>query len=273
MPSPFPGMDPYLEGALWPDVHQQMATDISRHLNQHIRPQYVARLAVKTIRDTVPPEEVGVFYPDVEIIRRQLREAPVALASGPVAVAEPAPITPAVTVPLLEMTMRMVTVEVYTVEQQELVTCIEVLSPANKRGDGLDQYLRKRRRLHRAGVHLLEIDLTRRGRRPMFVQNTPEPDQFQRAPYLVSLWRAGVPALEVWPVQLTEKLPTVAVPLRDPDPDVPLDLGSILAAIYDLAAYDLSIDYSQPPPPPPFDEESVLWMHELLAPYRQPSTP
>jgi hypothetical protein len=74
-------------------------------------------------------------------------------------------------------------------------------------------------------------------------------------------------------VQLTEKLPTVAVPLRDPDPDVPLDLGSILAAIYDLAAYDLSIDYSQPPPPPPFDEESVLWMHELLAPYRQPSTP
>ncbi|RIK40354.1 MAG: hypothetical protein DCC55_15270 [Chloroflexi bacterium] len=268
MPSPFPGTDPYLEGPLWPDAHQQMATDISRRLNQQIRPQYVARLAVQTVRDTIPPEEIGVFYPGVEIIRRQLREAPAAL-SGPMAVAEPATITPAITVPLVEVTMRMVTVELYTVEKQELVTCIEILSPANKRGEGLSQYLHKRRRLHRAGVHLLEIDLTRRGRRPMFVANEPEPEQFRQVPYLVSLWRAGVPALEVWPVRLTEKLPTVAVPLRAPDFDVPLDLGTILASIYDLAAYDLSIDYSQPPPPPPFDEETTAWMQELLTPYRQ----
>jgi hypothetical protein len=30
MPSPFPGMDPYLESYLWPDVHQRLATKISK---------------------------------------------------------------------------------------------------------------------------------------------------------------------------------------------------------------------------------------------------
>ncbi len=28
MPSPFPGMDPYLEGYLWLDVHQSLASQI-----------------------------------------------------------------------------------------------------------------------------------------------------------------------------------------------------------------------------------------------------
>ena len=168
--------------------------------------------------------------------------------------------------------MRMVTVEIYTVEDKELVTCIEVLSPANKRGEGLEHYLHKRQRLHRAGVHLVEIDFTRRGRRPLVVAGGFASEQIQAAPYLISLWRAHAAQLELWPVQLAEKLPVVAVPLRKPDADVPLDLGAILAAIYDLAAYDLSIDYGEEPPPPPFDENTIRWMQDLLAPYRQPAT-
>lgn len=270
MPSPFPGMDPYLEGALWPDVHQQMATEISRRLNPRIRPHYVARLAVRTVREAVPPEEVSIFYPDVEIIRRRLRETPVTLA-GPAA-AQVATITPPITVPLVEAAMRMVTVEIYTVAAKELVTCIEVLSPANKRGEGLEHYLHKRRRLHRAGVHLLEIDLTRRGRRPLVVAGGFDPDPYHTLPYLISLWRAQAAELELWPVQLADKLPVVAVPLRKPDADVPLDLSAILAAIYDLAGYDLSIDYSQEPPPPPFDDETTSWLRDLLVDYRQPVT-
>lgn len=31
------------------------------------------------------------------------------------------------------------------------------------------------------------------------------------------------------------------------------------------AAYDLSIDYSQPPPPPPMSETDLLWMQTLLS--------
>lgn len=44
MPSPFPGMDPYLEGYVWPDVHHSLASQIRDQLNPHLRPRYVARI-------------------------------------------------------------------------------------------------------------------------------------------------------------------------------------------------------------------------------------
>lgn len=44
MPSPFPGMDPYLEErAVWPDVHTSLMTYIREALQPQIRPKYVAR--------------------------------------------------------------------------------------------------------------------------------------------------------------------------------------------------------------------------------------
>ena len=49
----------------------------------------------------------------------------------------------------------------------QLVTAIEILSPFNKRaGEGIDDYRRKRTCLLRSSVHLIEIDLLRRGERP-----------------------------------------------------------------------------------------------------------
>jgi|GEM_PF-293067 len=69
MPSPFPGMDPYLEGYLWPDVHHRLATQISRQLAPQIQPNYVARLEISVIEDTTFTAEVGVMYPDVEVLK------------------------------------------------------------------------------------------------------------------------------------------------------------------------------------------------------------
>jgi hypothetical protein len=60
------------------------------------------------------------------------------------------------------------------------------------------------------------------------------------------------------------KLPTVAVPLRDPDPDVPLELDLALATIYEEALYELSIDYTQPPPPPPLSADDMAWLEERI---------
>jgi hypothetical protein len=37
-----------------------------------------------------------------------------------------------------------------------------------------------------------------------------------------------------------------------------------MADIYDEAAYDLSLDYSQPPPPPALSEADGQWMRTLL---------
>ena len=47
---------------------------------------------------------------------------------------------------------------------QEVVTIVEVLSPANKRaGRGRDAYLQKRERVLGSSTHLVEIDLLRTG--------------------------------------------------------------------------------------------------------------
>ena len=45
MPSPFPGMDPYIETLeLWSDFHNNLASEMQARLNQLIQPRYVARL-------------------------------------------------------------------------------------------------------------------------------------------------------------------------------------------------------------------------------------
>ena len=44
---------------------------------------------------------------------------------------------------------------------------------------------------------------------------------------------------------------------------MPLELGKVLNAAYDHAAYDLSLDYSAEPEPP-FAKKDKTWAHQLL---------
>jgi hypothetical protein len=113
--------------------------------------------------------------------------------------------------------------------------------------------------LYEAGVHLLEIDLLRRGQRPFTHPRIPP------CHYLITLTRRFATMADVWPLQLPDRLPLLPVPLRDPDPDVVLDLGAVLPAVYEEAAYELSIDYTQPPPPPELEPNITTWLRELLA--------
>jgi hypothetical protein len=263
MPSPFPGMDPYLEGYLWPDVHNALASKIRQQLTPKLRPHYAARLEVYVVEDTLPESEIGILYPDVEVMRVRHRGEAVTNAvpttspasSGSVSVT-PAPLT----LPIFQpVPLRLVNVEIRDTAQNVLVTCIEVLSPVNKREPGLSVYRQKRQRLYQAGVHLIELDLLRRGTRPLAHPRLP------KVSYAIALTRANSGVMEVWPLGLQDGLPIIPVPLRSPDPDVLLELPQVMADIYDEAAYDLSIDYSQPPPPPAVSEADALWMQALLS--------
>ncbi|NLY01064.1 MAG: DUF4058 family protein [Rhodopirellula sp.] len=118
--------------------------------------------------------------------------------------------------------------------------------------------LRKRRELLRSGAHVIEIDLLRGGHRPPLERPVPS------APYYVTLSRVSRrPYVDVWPVQLQERLPTIPVPLLEPDPDAPLDLAAVVAAVYERGAYARLIDYRQSPPPPLSDAEAA-WLDEHL---------
>ena len=44
MPSPFPGMDPYLEGSLWPDVHGSLIYTIRAGLSAKLPKGYFANI-------------------------------------------------------------------------------------------------------------------------------------------------------------------------------------------------------------------------------------
>ena len=70
--------------------------------------------------------------------------------------------------------------------------------------------------------------------------------------------------MEVWPIQLPDPLPVLPIPLLEPDPDVPLDLGAAVASVYERAAYAAQIDYRQPPPPPPLSPDETEWVNDLL---------
>ncbi|MEM9002011.1 MAG: DUF4058 family protein [Cyanobacteria bacterium P01_F01_bin.86] len=255
MPSPFPGMDPYLEGYLWPDVHNALAAKIRQLLAPQLQPRYVARLELYVVEDEFPENEVGIIYPDVEVIeRKQAQQATELQTSGNLAIT-PAPLT----IPFISsVPVRIPTVEIRDTRENLLVTCIEILSPVNKRNPGLARYRQKRQRLHQAGVHVLEIDLLRRGQRP-FTHST-----LTTIAYAIALTRAEKSVVEIWPLKLPDPLPVIPIPLKSPDPDVPLDLSTALTAIYDEAFYRLSIDYTQNPPPPDLSETDRTWLTTLL---------
>jgi hypothetical protein len=126
--------------------------------------------------------------------------------------------------------------------------------------DAYLDYQRKRRDLLRSSAHLLELDLLRGGIRPPLQQSVPE------APYYVMLSKAtDRPHVKVWPIALNAHLPVIPVPLLEPDPDVLIDLGMIVASVYERGGYDMRIDYGQPVPPPALDEQSAAWVKRLLA--------
>ncbi|MCU0569203.1 MAG: DUF4058 family protein [Oculatellaceae cyanobacterium Prado106] len=247
-------MDPYLEGYLWVDVHNALASKIRQLLVPKLRPRYTARLEIYLVEDPAPEAEVGILYPDVEIMQAQ-RERSTRLGES-VMVTTPATLT----VPLLNpVEIRIPVIEIRDTANSVLVTFIEILSPVNKREPGLSSYRQKQQRLRQAQVHLVEIDLLRRGTRPF------DHPRLQDA-YRVSLTRAEASTVDIWAISLWERLPILPIPLRSPDLDTSLDLQQALTEIYDEAGYDLSIDYTQSPPPPMLAAIDQQRLSEFLNP-------
>jgi hypothetical protein len=243
-------MDPYLEGYIWPDVHNELASAIRQLLAPRLAPKYVARIDPYTVEDVTPESEVGITYPDVAVLRRKNTfQEPTATYKSTGSIYPPDVEIPS-NVPI---PVRIPVIEIRDVAKNRLITAIEILSPVNKKKPGLDAYREKRMDLHRAGVHLVEIDLLRRGTRPFIHPMMPQKH------YIVTLMRAGSRKTEVWAFNVQDVLPILPIPLVAPDPDVPLDLKQALDMIYERGLYELSIDYGKEPPPPEFGEEE-RWM-------------
>ena len=70
--------------------------------------------------------------------------------------------------------------------------------------------------------------------------------------------------MELWPLKFRESIPVVPVPILAPDPDVALDLGSIIHDLYDRADYDIRIDYRVGPLPPKLSKVDTAWAQQRV---------
>jgi hypothetical protein len=145
-----------------------------------------------------------------------------------------------------------------------LITAIEVLSPTNKRRyERRNAYRQKRRTYQEAGVNVVEIDLIRDGDYLVLAPEELIPPS-QRAPYIISVWRATQPGVKfAYPCPLAKPLPRIAVPLRPQDTDAVLDLQELIDLCYVRGHYDARIDY-QAEPEPPLASADALWADQLL---------
>ena len=260
MPSPFPGMDPYLEGDMWRQFHETLAGGIRAQLMPLLAPKYVALLAKCYVIDYSALSIFDVLrdrviYPDVHVVQPPGTASATAPSGPGVAIAEPAMEAPS----LYPADMPLLSVEIRDVAQRRLVTMIKILSPANKYGDGIRQYAARRLELSRTETHLLEIDLVRQGSR---IQLAKEPPPAQYYVYLSR--RDRRPLTQVWPIPLREPLPVVPVPLLPPDPDVPLDMQAAVRACFDLVGYERLLDYTSSPPQPELSAQDTALVEETL---------
>lgn len=253
MPSPFPGMDPWLEHpGLWPDVHYGLIGALRRTLGPILRPRYYVAVGIHAYIITPPIAPSRIRYPDVMVV-----EAPYGdpVTTSPMAsVAEPV----IVNVPVPEEYEEGY-LEIREVASGEVITVIEVLSPANKQpGPGRQDYEGKRLDIFRSQTHLVEIDLLRAWE-PMPFWGDGGSSHYR---ILVRRGEQRDRAF-LYAFNVRDPIPRFPLPLQKGDVEPVIDLKPLLDELYDEASYDLRVDYTQPPVPP-LAEADAQWAADIL---------
>ncbi|MBI3269501.1 MAG: DUF4058 family protein [Planctomycetes bacterium] len=260
MPSPFPGMDPYLEHT-WPGVHARLIVYASDQLQVQLPSDLRADVEQRVLLEEMAGVEQA-YRPDVYVVEHG-QPRPHAPSAGGVAVAEPF----VVHLDPDEVFQRYIDI-VDAATGNQVITTIEFLSPTNKLpGAGQDKFRRKQEETLRSRVSIVEIDLVRAGSRVLMVRSDRIPPS-HRTTYQVCSRRGWRPNdVEVYRAPLRERLPVIPIPLREADRDVTLDLQSLIDLAYRNGRYD-SIDYSVDPTPP-FDPPDAAWADALLREQRR----
>ncbi len=267
MPTPFPGMDPYLEDPdVWRDAHHWFISAAGDQL----QPQLNSRgyyIAVESRIWLERPEQS--VYPDVSVLRAQQRLPTTSESAGGTLVADQP-----LRLNVLENEIREDYLQIYEIDTRNLITGIEFVSPSNKSDRKARRlYVRKRRRLWAGDINIVEIDLLRGGK-PIVRLPDSVLGKMQSGTYVINILRVESSDYEFYPVDLRSRLPRVGIPLKPEEPDVVLDLQAALARVYEAGAYHLRIDYNREPIPP-LDGENARWAGKLLedAGLRKPAGP
>lgn len=253
MPSPFPGMDPWLEApSEWQGMHFLLASATTAFLQPQLKQRGYYAYPGERVWLTEPDRPV---YPDVAVLNKSKRadEGQVAVLD----VDEPVHIRQA------DIESREPYIEIYDSRGHRLITGIEFVSPSNKSDSrGRELYQRKQAELRDAGVHLVEIDLIRRGPHILDVPQVAL-ENLARWDYLVNLCRRRSDDHEVYPIRIRNPLPRIRIPLKNDESDVALDLQAAFNRAWEEGPFLERIDYNTNPPTP-LAEDDADWADELL---------
>jgi hypothetical protein len=257
MPSPFPGMDPYIEACgLWQDFSSHLIAQIAWELAGIAPPRYVVRAGERRYIVFVDTEEKACF-PLPRRLDSRVRAEP---THKPDAEArESAHTRPHLLRAFVPEEHYETFIEIYETDPaMHLVATIEVPSPSNKRpGEGRDLYLRKRQSLLRSDGNLVELDLLRDG------QRMPMLDPWPKSPYVLLVARGLMNSFcQVWEGSFQEPLPPIPIPLAKPDADLSLSLQPLIDTVYRRFRYEQSINYETALKPPLSQVEAAWWRRQ-----------
>jgi len=257
MPSPFPGMNPYLENPkMWQQVHKRLIVEIANAMNPKIRPKYRIEIEER-VYETNPSDgdSLLVGIPDDVVVQTAAKSSP--YPESNVAVAPPLsqPIKVTLSLPT---TVKEWYLEVKEVASGEVITAIEILSPKNKAaGEGRKSYQSKRQKVLTSLTNLIEIDLLRRGKKMVA-------DIALKSDYHILVSRSrDRPQADLYAFNLQDPIPSIPLPLAEGEIEPTIDLQELLNSVYDCGSYDLVIDYKNEPIIP-LAKGDRSWADELL---------
>lgn len=266
MPSPFPGMDPYIEMFEWEDFHTTFLTILREELTDKLPAGYAARIERRSyVELDVEYAPFEPFLPTVQTIIPDLaltqtgRDLEHEAGSGVVVMELAEPVHQRLP---QRIERREIYLEIRDVQARTIITALEMLSPTNKRAgtEGGRIYAEKRLSVLASQSHFVEIDLLRGGQRILLA----EPGLPADHDYYAFVSRAERrPQIELYSWKFKDRLPCIPIPLKPEHGAVPLDLQRALTLAYDRARYQNTLDYRRPlvPPARPGDDD---WLRPLL---------
>ncbi len=275
MPSPFPGMDPYLEHpAIFPGLHDSFVTYLREALQPKLPEPYYAEISDRLWVEVSDRS----IEPDVNVLKREEwpeEEAnPFADSGGGAAVATRIRTEPVVVVvPHDEFREPYVDIMARIEGQERIVTTIEVLSLTNKTPGrhGRELYLQKQREVLNSKVNLVEIDLLRGGEHATAVPLARARRKTGAFDYHVCVHCFHrLEEFYVYPFTVRDLFPEIAVPLLPQHGGVALDLQQVFQRCYDTGPYHRRVRYGEAPIEPPLAEPHAQWAAGLLRQAKKP---
>jgi Protein of unknown function (DUF4058) len=254
MPSPFPGMNPYLEHPdRWSTVHNRLIVAIADVLTPQLAPKYQVDIE-KRIYEVLSVNSLLVGRSDASI---QQPKKTAVITSSPASITSAVAQPVQVSLPVLEE-VREAYLEVKDAVTQAVITVIEILSPTNKRGDGRQKYEQKRHQILGSSTHLVEIDHLREG------QPLPMSAEAGHSDYRILVSHAEVrPIADLYPFNLPDPIPCFPLPLKGGDTEPIIDLKTLLDDVYQRSGYDYFLDDASPVIPP-LSPEQAIWVEQIL---------